>query len=289
MYIWKFLVHVLLNPSLKEQHCIGSWNARCMNQGKLDMVKQEIARANIEILEISELKWTGMNKFKSDNHYVYYCGQEFLRRNGVVLIVNRMFWNAVVGYNLKNDRLPYRNAYKCNLFGYVWPSLFTIWPAIPLLGIYPEKTLIEKDTCIPMLTATLFIIDRTWRQPRCLSTDEWRKKLWYIYTMEYYSAIKRNTFQSFLVRRMNLKVKVKVTLLCLTLCNSMHYTVHGILQVRILEWVAFPFSRRSSQPKDGTQVSHIPGGFLTSWVTREAHKKEHISVLVRRMNLESII
>ena len=62
-----------------------------MNQGKLDMVKQEIARANIEILEISELKWTGMNKFKSDNHYVYYCGQEFLRRNGVVLIVNRMF------------------------------------------------------------------------------------------------------------------------------------------------------------------------------------------------------
>ena len=62
-----------------------------MNQGKLDMVKQEIARANIEILEISELKWTGMNKFNSDDHYVYYCGQEFLRRNGVVLIVNRMF------------------------------------------------------------------------------------------------------------------------------------------------------------------------------------------------------
>ena len=76
-----------------------------MNQGKLDMVKQEIARANIEILEISELKWTGMNKFNSDDHYVYYCGQEFLRRNGVVLIVNRMFWNAVVGYNLKNDRI----------------------------------------------------------------------------------------------------------------------------------------------------------------------------------------
>ena len=60
-----------------------------MNQGKLDMVKQEMARANIEILGISELKWTGMNKFNSDDHYIYYCGQESLRRNGVTLIVNK--------------------------------------------------------------------------------------------------------------------------------------------------------------------------------------------------------
>ena len=77
-----------------------------MNQGKLDMVKQEMARANIEILGISELKWTGMNKFNSDDHYIYYCGQESLRRNGVTLIVNKKVWNAVVGYNLKNDRIP---------------------------------------------------------------------------------------------------------------------------------------------------------------------------------------
>ena len=64
-------------------------------------------------------------------------------------------------------------------------------PAIPLLGIYPEETRIEKDTCIPLFIAALFTTNRTWKQPRCPSTDEWIKKLWYIYTMEYYSAIKR--------------------------------------------------------------------------------------------------
>ena len=63
-------------------------------------------------------------------------------------------------------------------------------PAIPLLGIYPEETKIEKDTCTPMSTATLFTMARTWKQPRCPSTDEWVKKLWYLFTMEYYSAIK---------------------------------------------------------------------------------------------------
>ena len=72
----------------------------------------------------------------------------------------------------------------------------TYEPAIPLLGIYPEETKIEKDTCIPLFIAALFIIARTWKQPSCPSTDEWTKKLRYIYTMEYYSAIKRNTFES---------------------------------------------------------------------------------------------
>ena len=78
-------------------------------------------------------------------------------------------------------------------------------PAIPLLGIYPEETKIEKDTCIPLFIAALFTIARTWKQPRCPSTDEWIKKLWYIYTMEYYTAIKRNTFESVLMRQMNLE------------------------------------------------------------------------------------
>ena len=73
----------------KEQYCIGTWNVRSMNQGKLDMVKQEIARVNIDILAISELKWTGMGEFNSDDHYIYYCGKESLRRNGVALIVNK--------------------------------------------------------------------------------------------------------------------------------------------------------------------------------------------------------
>ena len=78
-------------------------------------------------------------------------------------------------------------------------------PAIPLLGIYPEEAKIERDTCIPLFIAALFTIARTWKQPRCPSTDEWIKKLWYIYTMEYYSAIKRNTFESVLMRWMNLE------------------------------------------------------------------------------------
>ena len=76
-------------------------------------------------------------------------------------------------------------------------------PAIPFLGIYPEETKIEKDTCIPLLIAALFTIARMWKQPRRPSTDEWIKKLWYIYTMEYYPAIKRNAFESVLMRWMN--------------------------------------------------------------------------------------
>ena len=76
--------------------------------------------------------------------------------------------------------------------------------AIPLLGIYPEETKIEKETCIPLFTATLFTIARMWKPPGCPSTDEWIKKLWYIYTMEYYSAIK-NAFESVLMRWMNLE------------------------------------------------------------------------------------
>ena len=73
----------------KEQCCIGTWNVRSMNQGKVEVVKQEMARVNIDILGISELRWTGMGEFNSDDHYIYYCGQESLRRNGVAIIVNK--------------------------------------------------------------------------------------------------------------------------------------------------------------------------------------------------------
>ena len=78
---------------------------RSMNQGKLDMVKQEMARVNIDILGISELRGTGMGGFNSDDHYIYYCGQESLRRNGVAIMVNKSVQNAVLGCSLKNDRL----------------------------------------------------------------------------------------------------------------------------------------------------------------------------------------
>ena len=88
----------------KGQHCLETWNVRSMNQGKLEMVKQEMARVNID-LGISELKWAWMGKFNSDDHYIYYCVQESLRRNWVALIVNQRVWNSVVGCNLKNDRM----------------------------------------------------------------------------------------------------------------------------------------------------------------------------------------
>ena len=76
-----------------------------MNQGKLEVVKQEMARVNVDILGISKLKWTGMGEFNSGDHYIYYCGQEFLRRNGVAIMVNKRDRNAVLGCNLKNDRI----------------------------------------------------------------------------------------------------------------------------------------------------------------------------------------
>ena len=76
-----------------------------MNQGKLEVVKQEMARVNVDILGISELKWTGMGEFNSDDHYIYYSGQESLRRYGVAIIVNKRVQNAVFGCNLKNERM----------------------------------------------------------------------------------------------------------------------------------------------------------------------------------------
>ena len=76
-----------------------------MNQGKVEVVKQEMARVNVDILGISELKWTGMGEFNSDDYYIYYCRQESLRRNGVAIMVNRRVQNAVLGCNLRNDRM----------------------------------------------------------------------------------------------------------------------------------------------------------------------------------------
>ena len=89
----------------KEQYCIGTWNVRSMNQGKLEVVKQEMARVNVNILGISELKWTGIGEFNSDDHYIYYWGQEYLRRNGVAIMINKRVQNAVLGCNVKNDRM----------------------------------------------------------------------------------------------------------------------------------------------------------------------------------------
>ena len=88
----------------KEQYCVGTWNVRSMNHSKLEVVKQEMARVNIDILGISELKWTRMGEFNSDDHYIYYRGQESFRRNGVAIIVNKRV-NVVLGRNHKNNRM----------------------------------------------------------------------------------------------------------------------------------------------------------------------------------------
>ena len=104
----------------KKQCCIGTWNIRSMNQGKLEVVKQEIARVNIDILGISKPKWTGMGEFNSDDHYIYYCGQESLRRNGVALIVNKRvkrvsLWFIRSCRNIKNWRYSMQNILKLTL------------------------------------------------------------------------------------------------------------------------------------------------------------------------------
>ena len=90
-------------PCCKEQYCIGTRNVRSMNQGKLEVVKQKMATANIDMLAISKLKWTEIGEFKSNDLYIYYCGQESLRRNEVALIVNKRVQNAVLGCSLKNS------------------------------------------------------------------------------------------------------------------------------------------------------------------------------------------
>ena len=89
----------------EEQYCIGTWNVRSMNQRKLDVVKQEMARVNIDILGICELKWMRMDEFNSDDDCIYYCGHESLRRSGVAIIISERVWNVVLGFNLKNDRM----------------------------------------------------------------------------------------------------------------------------------------------------------------------------------------
>ena len=99
--MWMGLVIEARSDTVKS---IGTWNVSSMNQGKLEMVKQEMERVNINILGISELRWTGMGEFNSDDHYTY-GGQESLRRNGVAIIVNKRVRNAVLGCSLKNDRM----------------------------------------------------------------------------------------------------------------------------------------------------------------------------------------
>ena len=103
--LWIWLVIEVKVWCCKEQYCRGTWNVRSMNQSTVEVVRQEMLRVNIDILEISELKWTRMGEFNSNDHYIYYCQQESLRRNKVALTVNRRVLNAVLGCKFKNDRM----------------------------------------------------------------------------------------------------------------------------------------------------------------------------------------
>ena len=117
------------------------------------------------------------------------------------------------GYGEKGALLDFW--WECKLIQPLWRAVWRFLkkigiklpyePTIPLLGIYPEETIIEKSTCTPVFIAALFVVVRTWKGSRCLSTDEWIQKSWYIYTMEYYSTIKKNTFESALKRWRNLE------------------------------------------------------------------------------------
>ena len=92
--LWVGLVIEARSDAIKEQYCMETWNVRSMNKGKLEVVKQEMARLNVNILGIREQKWTGMGEFNSHDHYIYYCRQESLRRNGVAIMVNKRIQNA---------------------------------------------------------------------------------------------------------------------------------------------------------------------------------------------------
>ena len=103
--LWMWLVIGAKFNTVKSNICIGTWNVRSMTQGKLEVVKQEMARVNVYILGISKLRWTGMDECNPDYHYIYFYGEASLRRNGVAIIVNKRVWNTVLGWNLQNDRM----------------------------------------------------------------------------------------------------------------------------------------------------------------------------------------
>jgi len=165
--------------------------------------------------------------------------------------------------------------WECKLIQPLWK---TVWrflkkqgikppydPAFSLLDTYPEETKIEKDTCIPLFVAALFTIARTWKQPRCPLTDEWIKKSWYIYTMENYSAIKRNTFESVLMRWLNLEPIIQNFVV---FCQTSTWISHRYTYITsLLNFLPSPSPAHSSRLIQSPSLSFLSPTANSYWLS----------------------
>ena len=192
-----------------------------------------MARVNIDILGIGKLKWTGMGEFNSNDNYIYYYGQESLRRNRVAIIVNKRVQNAVLGCNLKNNRMISVH-FQCKPFN------ITVIQAYEATSNAEEAEQFYED-----------LQDFLELTPKKRYPFHYRR-------LECKSRKSRDTW----------KVKSCLTLYDPMNCSLPGSSVHGIFQEIVLEWIAISFSSRSSWPRDGTQVSRILDRRFTVWATR---------------------
>ena len=190
----------------KEQYCIGTWNFRSMNNGKLEVVKQEMARVNVDMLGISELKWIGIGEFNSDDHYIYCCGQESLRRNGIAIIVNKRVRNAVLGCNLKNNE---------------WSLHFQGKPFnITVIQVYAPTSNAEEEA------------ERFYENLQDLLKLIPKKDVLFIISGVISPLISCSILSIYQPGEFLFQYPIILPF----------HTVHGVLKARILKWFAIPFS-----------------------------------------------